>query len=48
MRFLGFDIDKEISAATLDEIILWGVENWRVSQLPSSTEITPIFSNRSL
>ena len=48
MRFLGFEIDKEISASSLDEIIRWGVENWHLSQLPSSTEITPIFSNRSL
>ncbi|TMX33873.1 tRNA glutamyl-Q(34) synthetase GluQRS [Vibrio sp. Hep-1b-8] len=48
MTFLGFDIDEEISTASLDEIILWGIENWHLSQLPSSTEITPIFSNRSL
>jgi len=48
MSFLGFDIDKEIQSASVEEIIEWGVKNWRVVQLPKATEITPIFSNRSL
>lgn len=48
MSFLGFDIDEEIRAATVGEIIQWGVEKWHLSQLPESTEITPMFSNRSV
>ncbi|MEZ8099733.1 tRNA glutamyl-Q(34) synthetase GluQRS [Vibrio bivalvicida] len=48
MQFLGFDINKEIHRSSIDEIIEWGVKNWHVTQLPSSTEITPLFSNRSL
>jgi len=48
MQFLGFDIKKEIHQADIEEIIRWGVQNWHVAQLPSTTEITPIFSNRSL
>ncbi|KJY83640.1 glutamyl-tRNA synthetase [Vibrio galatheae] len=48
MQFLGFDITEEIHQASVSEIIAWGVENWHVEQLPAATEITPIFSNRSL
>ncbi|EEX95366.1 glutamyl-Q tRNA(Asp) synthetase [Vibrio orientalis CIP 102891 = ATCC 33934] len=48
MSFLGFDIDKEIQFSNVEEIIAWGVKNWRISQLPKATEITPRFSNRSL
>ncbi len=48
MRFLGFELPKEIEQANVPEIIEWGVSNWQVNQLSDSTEITPIFSNRSL
>ncbi|RTZ15000.1 tRNA glutamyl-Q(34) synthetase GluQRS [Vibrio aquaticus] len=48
MSFLGFDINEEIRAAAIGEIIQWGVEKWHLSQLPESTEITPMFSNRSV
>lgn len=48
MQFLGFDIKEEMAQASIDEIIEWGVKNWHVTQLPASTEITPLFSNRSL
>jgi len=48
MQFLGFDTTEEIRRSSIDEIIEWGVQNWHVTQLPSSTEITPLFSNRSL
>ena len=48
MQLLGFDFDKEISDLPIGEIIQWGVDNWHLSQLPASTKITPIFSNRSL
>ncbi|MCG9683773.1 tRNA glutamyl-Q(34) synthetase GluQRS [Vibrio sp. Isolate23] len=48
MHFLGFDIHKEITQASVAEIIEWGVSNWRIDQLPESTELTPRFSNRSL
>ncbi|MDC5838409.1 tRNA glutamyl-Q(34) synthetase GluQRS [Vibrio europaeus] len=48
MTFLGFDIKEEIRNSSIDEIIEWGVQNWHLTQLPSSTEITPLFSNRSL
>lgn len=48
MHFLGFELTDDIRAAKLDEIITWGVQNWSMNQLPTPTEITPIFSNRSL
>jgi glutamyl-Q tRNA(Asp) synthetase len=48
MRFLGFEISRDIEQANLAEIIAWGVSQWRLEQLPGSIEITPRFSNRSL
>ncbi len=41
MQFLGFDIQPEMSDANIDEIILWGTNNWRIEQLPQQIEITP-------
>ena len=41
MRFLGFDIQPEVNDANIDEIILWGIKNWRIEQLPQQIEITP-------
>jgi glutamyl-Q tRNA(Asp) synthetase len=46
MSFLGFDIPAEIQQASIDEILAWGVANWRISQLPKETQITTLFSNR--
>lgn len=48
MRFLGFDINREIEQADIEDIIEWGVKNWHISQLPDTTEIKARFSNRSL
>lgn len=48
MRFLGFEITKDIIDASVREIVQWGVSQWQVKQLPASIEITPRFSNRSL
>ncbi|WP_367987304.1 tRNA glutamyl-Q(34) synthetase GluQRS [Vibrio sp. NTOU-M3] len=48
MRFLGFQCDAHLEQATVAEIIAWGVENWHLSQLPDSIEITPRFSNRAV
>ncbi len=48
MTFLGFNLEREMEAATTEELIHWGVQNWQLSQLPDSIEITPRFSNRSL
>ncbi|MEP8019706.1 glutamate--tRNA ligase family protein, partial [Vibrio parahaemolyticus] len=45
MTFLGFDVPEEIKAASMNEILSWGCENWRLEQLPSEIEITPRFSN---
>ncbi|EGR3113703.1 tRNA glutamyl-Q(34) synthetase GluQRS [Vibrio parahaemolyticus] len=45
MTFLGFDVPEEIKAASMNEILRWGCENWRLEQLPSEIEITPRFSN---
>ena len=46
MHFLGFNLDKDLTSASLAEIIHWGVQNWHTDQLPNTTEITPRFSNR--
>lgn len=48
MRFLGFKLEKDLESASIDEIIAWGCKQWRVDQLPKATEITPMFSKRSL
>ncbi len=40
MQFLGFDISPEMNTASIDEIILWGTNNWRIEQLPQQIEIT--------
>jgi len=41
MTFLGFNIPREIEQADIDEIILWGSQNWHIDQLPQQIEITP-------
>ncbi|MEZ8736852.1 MULTISPECIES: tRNA glutamyl-Q(34) synthetase GluQRS [unclassified Vibrio] len=38
MRFLGFDIPTALSEASMDEILLWGCQQWNVSQLPDSLQ----------
>lgn len=47
MNFLGFDLPKEVSQATLGEILQWGIDNWQVFQLPDTLKITPRFSNEA-
>ncbi|MFC5078645.1 Glutamyl-Q tRNA(Asp) synthetase [Vibrio thalassae] len=48
MRFLGFNIDNSIETESLETIIQWGVENWRLLQLPNELKIKPPFSNEAL
>ncbi len=38
MRFLGFDIPMPLCEASMDEILLWGCQQWNVSQLPDSLQ----------
>ncbi len=38
MRFLGFDIPHALFEASMDEILLWGTQQWNVSQLPDSLQ----------
>lgn len=38
MRFLGFDIPKALCEASMDEVLLWGCQQWNVSQLPDSLQ----------
>ncbi|NAZ45977.1 tRNA glutamyl-Q(34) synthetase GluQRS [Vibrio toranzoniae] len=38
MRFLGFDIPAALFEASMDEILLWGSQQWHVSQLPDSLQ----------
>ncbi|WP_299686891.1 tRNA glutamyl-Q(34) synthetase GluQRS [uncultured Vibrio sp.] len=38
MRFLGFDIPQVISEASMDEILLWGCQQWSVDQLSDSLQ----------
>ena len=38
MRFLGFDIPTALCEASMDEILLWGCQQWNVSQLPDSLQ----------
>ncbi|NVN81971.1 MULTISPECIES: tRNA glutamyl-Q(34) synthetase GluQRS [unclassified Vibrio] len=38
MQFLGFAIPKAICEASIDEILLWGCQQWNVSQLPDSLQ----------
>ncbi|MGR5095825.1 tRNA glutamyl-Q(34) synthetase GluQRS [Vibrio maritimus] len=48
MRFLGFNVGTEIATKEIADIIQWGVENWRLSQLPKQLKIKPPFSNDAL
>ncbi|MEZ8652496.1 tRNA glutamyl-Q(34) synthetase GluQRS [Vibrio splendidus] len=38
MRFLGFGIPHALYEASMDEILLWGTQQWNVSQLPDSLQ----------
>ncbi|MEZ8283365.1 tRNA glutamyl-Q(34) synthetase GluQRS [Vibrio splendidus] len=38
MRFLGFDIPHALCEASMGEILLWGSQQWNVSQLPDSLQ----------
>ncbi|MEZ8347196.1 tRNA glutamyl-Q(34) synthetase GluQRS [Vibrio splendidus] len=38
MRFLGFGITHALCEASMDEILLWGTQQWNVSQLPDSLQ----------
>ncbi|MEZ9739164.1 tRNA glutamyl-Q(34) synthetase GluQRS [Vibrio splendidus] len=38
MRFLGCDIPHALYEASMDEILLWGTQQWNVSQLPDSLQ----------
>jgi len=38
MRFLGFGIPHALCEASMDEILLWGTQQWNVSQLPDSLQ----------
>ncbi|WP_299129985.1 tRNA glutamyl-Q(34) synthetase GluQRS [uncultured Vibrio sp.] len=38
MQFLGFTIPEAICEASVDEILLWGCQQWNVSQLPDSLQ----------
>ncbi|MEZ9697993.1 tRNA glutamyl-Q(34) synthetase GluQRS [Vibrio sp. 10N.261.46.E12] len=38
MRFLGFEIPTALCEASMDEILLWGCQQWNVSQLPDSLQ----------
>ena len=38
MHFLGFTIPETICEASIDEILLWGSQQWNVSQLPDSLQ----------
>ncbi|OEE99514.1 tRNA glutamyl-Q(34) synthetase GluQRS [Vibrio crassostreae 9ZC13] len=38
MRFLGFDIPTALYEASMDEVLLWGCQQWNVSQLPDSLQ----------
>ncbi|MEZ9450109.1 tRNA glutamyl-Q(34) synthetase GluQRS [Vibrio splendidus] len=38
MRFLGFGIPRALCEASMDEILLWGTQQWNVSQLPDSLQ----------
>ncbi|WP_261815915.1 tRNA glutamyl-Q(34) synthetase GluQRS [Vibrio gallicus] len=46
MLFLGFNIPEAIKSQNIEKIIRWGIQNWRLTQLPIETEITTRFSNR--
>ncbi|WKY57599.1 tRNA glutamyl-Q(34) synthetase GluQRS [Vibrio sp. SNU_ST1] len=38
MRFLGFDIPNALCEASMDEVLLWGCQQWNVRQLPDSLQ----------
>lgn len=48
MHFLGFTIAPSLSNENMDNILRWGVENWHLSQLPTTLKIKPPFSNDAL
>ena len=39
LSFLGLNPDPELVTASVDEIIQWASNNWKLSQLPQKTEI---------
>ncbi|MEZ9066425.1 tRNA glutamyl-Q(34) synthetase GluQRS [Vibrio atlanticus] len=38
MRFLGFNIPSALFEASMDEVLLWGCQQWNVNQLPDSLQ----------
>ncbi|MEZ8052866.1 tRNA glutamyl-Q(34) synthetase GluQRS [Vibrio atlanticus] len=38
MRFLGFYIPSALFEASMDEVLLWGCQQWNVNQLPDSLQ----------
>ncbi|WP_139685617.1 tRNA glutamyl-Q(34) synthetase GluQRS [Vibrio tasmaniensis] len=38
MRFLGFNIPNALCEASMDEVLLWGCQQWNVNQLPDSLQ----------
>ena len=48
MQFLGLSPTEELQQASIDELLLWGTENWSIDTLPVETKITTPFSNESL
>jgi glutamyl-Q tRNA(Asp) synthetase len=44
MQFLGFSLPENVQQGSTDEIIAWGVSQWRISQLPDEIEVITPFS----
>ncbi|ORT48879.1 glutamyl-tRNA synthetase [Vibrio sp. qd031] len=44
MQFLGFSLPDDVQQGSTDEIIAWGVSQWRISQLPDEIEVITPFS----
>ncbi|MDD1791948.1 tRNA glutamyl-Q(34) synthetase GluQRS [Enterovibrio makurazakiensis] len=43
LAFLGHPIPNELKGAGVEELLLWGKENWHVNMLPTDTEVITAF-----
>lgn len=41
MTFLGFDLPKDFSDCTIEQMVAWGCKHWCLSQLPDEINIIP-------
>ncbi|WP_407331412.1 tRNA glutamyl-Q(34) synthetase GluQRS [Enterovibrio sp. 27052020O] len=43
LAFLGHPIPVDLHGAKVEELLLWGIENWQINKLPAATEVITAF-----